>query len=181
MKTLLSSLLFAAATPALASVIVYFDAPATVEEGDTFSVNMLADIQDPVLGWGLDLRFDPLVLSQVGVPVIGSAWSSPPPPPPGDGDGLLGLAFPSVSGSNILLATLSFEALFEGSSTLEADVTTGDLTEGFPLIPSGFASTEYVDATVRVTPASDAPAPSIALLFGAGLAGLFARPKARQT
>ncbi len=44
---------------AWADLIVRFDpADTTVVQWDIFDINIVADISDPVLGWGLDLAFD---------------------------------------------------------------------------------------------------------------------------
>ena len=56
-------------------VTVTFDPlDSVVYPSDSFSVDLVADIPDPVLGWGLDLSFDPTVLS-LNTFTIGSSWN----------------------------------------------------------------------------------------------------------
>ena len=158
-------------------VTVSFDPlDSIVDIGDILAVDLIADIPDPVLGWGLDVSFDPVILSLDGAPTIGSSWTPAFAP---DGDGLAGLAFPfPVNGNGITLATLNFEVLALGTSLLQASVTAGDLTEGFPLATGGFADIVFVDGSV-----SPVPEPGTILLLASGLAGLgvFGRRKFRNT
>jgi len=163
-------------------ISVTFDPLSTdVEVGDIFNVDVVAFIPDPVLGWGLDVSYDTGVLSQAGPPVIGSDWNVVFAP---DGDGLAGIApFPTgVSGTDVLLATLSFEALAAGSTVLSASATPGDLTEGFPLAfpapPGSFAEVTFEDGAVSVASASQIPEPETFALLGLGMAGMvFGRRK----
>jgi len=132
-----------------------------VYAGDTFSINLIADIPDPVLGFGLDLAFDPTILSlDWDNIVIGPQWSPAMAP---DGDKLAGMAFPLQVGDDIVLAALSFTALNLGKTDLSAGYTVGDFTEGFPLFPSGFADVVFVDGSVSVVPE---PATWLLLCFG---------------
>jgi len=160
---------FIPATSWALPVTVSFDPQdSIVQVGDTFTVDLMADLPAPVVGWGLDVTFDSAILTQVGSPLIGPAWN------PGfamDGDGLAGLAFPAVSGSDILLATLTFEATALGTSDLMASITPFDLTEGFPLAfpapPGSFADVVFETGSV-----SPVPEPTTMLLVGSGLIGL---------
>lgn len=155
-------------------VTVRFDPPdQTVNLGDPFSVSLVADISDPVLGWGLDFTIaNPSVAALSGPPVIGPQWFPFSTP---DGDGLGGIAFPnSISGNNVLLATLNFTADSLGDTNLLLSVTPGDLTEGFPLDPTGFATLSFEPGHVTVIPE---PA-SVAILAFAGLGAI--RPVRRR-
>ena len=154
------------ASSGAATVSVSFEPlDPTVILGDSFSVDIVADISDPILGWGLDIGFDSTILSLTGT-TIGSLWQ---PAVAFDGDDLAGLAFPdAISGPNVLLATLTFDAIDLGTSGLTASVTMGDLTEGFALIaPGTFADLTVIDGSVEVV-----PVPAAVLLFASGLIGL---------
>ncbi len=149
----LVTLFVSAASAALAqnAVTVRFDPQNTsVTAGTSFTVKLVADIPDSVVGWGLDVGFDPLLLSLESVEV-GPAWSAATA---ADGDGLVGLAFPTpVSGQNSLLATLHFKAkatACTGNSNLVASFTANDLAEGFPLPVGDFANATFVAGSVSV-------------------------------
>lgn len=139
------------ASTAHAVVLVYFEpASLQVEPGSVFSIQMLADIPQPVVGWGLDMSLTGPHVSIGDPPAIGPAWLAGSAP---DGDGLLGVAFPgSVAGDSVLLATLYFEAISPGEVSLAASATTGDLNEGFALDPSGFDDFTADPATITVLP-----------------------------
>lgn len=158
---LLASVVFA--RPALCDLTVAFgDLPTNFVVGDVFMVDILADMPDPVVGWGLDLSFDATKLTLAAPPAIGSSWMSAFAP---DGDGLAGLAFPtSVSGLDVLLARVSFTVDALGDFGLGLGTTPGDLTEGFALDPSGFARTTFLSV-----PSTVIPAPPAFLLGAVGL------------
>ncbi len=163
-------------------VIVRFDPPTqTVDVNDVFTVDLVADITTPVVGWGLDV--------DLSVPTIASTFAAPivvfPPwiaAAAADGDGLAGLADPfaptngSVSGTGILLATLTFQADAQGTTDLLMSTTPGDLTEGFPLDPTGFASITFEPGQVTVIPEPTALLP----LVCAGLMLLRSRRRLRR-
>jgi hypothetical protein len=155
------------AAPARAAVIVRaVPSAASVAAGDTLTVELRAAADQPLFGFGLDLLFDGGVLSVTAPPVIAAPWNALNAP---DGDGLAGVVFPNgISGPDLLLATLTFSALAPGATTILPGVSAGDLTEGFPLDPSGFASdVSFVGAQVQVV-----PEPSSAALLGFALAAL---------
>lgn len=137
---------------ASADVAVRFDPPTETRAlGEIFTMDIVADIPDPVTGWGLDMTMDDeLIASQVGSPAIGPAWAAAFAP---DGDELAGLAFPdSVSGTSIILATITFSADAIGFTDLLLGVTPGDLNEGFALDPSGFADISFEPGRIQVVP-----------------------------
>jgi hypothetical protein len=165
-----------AVSTARADVTVWFDpTPRMAQVGDTFTINLVANIpqSQAVIGWGLDYIFPtPGLIAQVQF-TIGPAWDPAPSTP--DGDGLAGLVhFPpgeGVSGQNVLLATITFQALAEGQTALVAsDDYPGDPTEGFAIDPAlggGFATVTYLDGLVII------PEPSASILLA--LAAAFLR------
>jgi hypothetical protein len=174
MKRIAMLIILACLVPAnswAALITVSFEpSSSTVAVGDIFTVDIIADIPDPVLGWGLDAAFDDTIIIPVGAPAIGASWTSGFAP---DGDGLVGFAplGAPVSGNEIPLATLEFQATTVGFSDLLASVTIDDLTEGFPLAPpaspGSFADVTFLSGSVSVV-----PLPGTILLLGAGLVGL---------
>ena len=151
------------------------DPGANISIGDIFTLNILADISEPVLGWGLDLNFDPGLVNQTAAPVIGPSWFAALSP---DGDGLAGLAFPTpVSGTGILLASLSFEAMAEGTALFSSSITPFDLSEGFPLafaLPGSFADVVFIDREVTINVPE--PATLFLLLSGFAAMSIYRRP-----
>lgn len=144
-----------------ADITVRFVPPEEIVSlGTLFTMDIVADLPDPVLAWGFDLTIaDPSIVSLVGGPAIGSSWLPTFTP---DGDGLGGLAFPTgVSGAGVLLATVTFSADALGETDLFLSVTAGDVTEGFGLDPTGLGEVVFEAGHIRVVPA---PA---ALLLGA--------------
>jgi hypothetical protein len=137
--------------PARGGLIVRFDTPdRTIGVGEVFTMDILADVGDPLVGWGLDLSFDPSILSVVDPPAIGPRWFPAGAP---DGDGLAGLAFvDSVSGADVLLASVTFSAVALGETDLMLSTTPEDLTEGFALDPTGFAEPVFRGGHVSVVP-----------------------------
>jgi len=157
-----------AATAARAAVTVRVEGPASpVAVGALFDVEIRADLSDPVLAWGLDLGVDPAVIQVQGTPAIGPDW--PVSVATQDGDGLAGAVLPpsGLSGTDVLLATLTFEALAQGNSPLLLSITAADLTEGFALDPFGFDAVDFVNGSVTVV-----PEPAAGMLLGLGLAGV---------
>lgn len=138
--------------PASADIVVRFEPVSSVVQlHDVFGVRIVADIDDLVVGWGLDLTIaDETIASLISAPDLGDDWVPAFAP---DGDGLSALAFPdSVGGTDTLLATLTFSADSLGDTDLLLSVTPGDLTEGFALDPSGFANVQYLPGQIQVVP-----------------------------
>jgi hypothetical protein len=165
-------LLWTGSAAAESSVRIETASPTAVL-GSSFDVRIVVDLSLPVVGWGLDLGFDPAILSLDAAPIIGPDWVGVFAP---DGDGLSGLT-PSVgiSGTDILLATLSFTADSLGTSALLLSVTAGALTEGFALDPSGFDSIVFTNGLVEVV-----PEPATGLLFAGALVALGLIGRARS-
>ena len=139
---------------------------SNVGVGGFVDVDIVANIPtaEPVLAWGLDLDLsDPAVAGLVNV-AVGPNWDAGG----ADGDGLGGLAFPnSVYGTDVVLATLTFQGLAVGTTNLDLSVTIGDNTEGFYLDPDGTAAWTYTQGSITV------PEPaSLALLALCGLVAL---------
>ncbi len=175
MKKFLASLLLTASLGATAmagtSVNVYLvPQDSVIGLGDTVMVDIYADMSEPILGWGLDLdALSPGVADKTGNMSIGGTWNAATAI---DGDDLAGVVpFPpvGVSGNGILLASVEFVGLSLGTTILDlSDDNPADLSEGFALDPTGFASVSYTDGSIRVVPEPAA----IALLALGGLAAL---------
>jgi hypothetical protein len=165
---------------ARAEVTARVEGPAgPVSVGQVFQVDILADLSDPVLGWGLDLDFDAGLLVASGAPAIGGDWV---PFGGGDGDGLAGVFVPppgdpGLSGDDVVLATLSFEAVAEGVAALILGITPSDLNEGFALDPTGFdPNVTFVNGLVTII-----PEPGTLVLLGPGLVVLAVRRRGCPT
>ncbi|GBC61318.1 hypothetical protein DENIS_2278 [Desulfonema ishimotonii] len=97
-----------------------------VAAGTPFTVELFADIgkNEQILGWDIDLLFDPLQIAFMGA-TPGSDWVFPPTPLPDDDVSIAGLAAFGLSsdagiyGEDILLATIFLECLTAGTSVLD--------------------------------------------------------------
>jgi hypothetical protein len=160
-----------------------------VVEGTSFTVDLFADIpeEEAILGWDIDLLYDDTQLDWTGT-TVGSKWNQvsidsdglgglmviPPPsivPPPIGPPPMVPppIVPPPISGNDILLATLSFECLAIGTSTLDIFADPLDL-EGFLLASGDFlASWTSRAATVNQVPV---PEPATVLLVGSGIIAL---------
>ena len=142
----------ATSSTARATVSVSLELPANSPAvGESFDIRIVADLSEAILGWGLDFDVALLAIAVVTDVQIADPWLAASTT---DGDELAGVAFPSsISGSHILLATLTLEALAEGSTDLFiGDDHPTDLTEGFALDPSGFDAVEYTPDVLTIVP-----------------------------
>lgn len=161
------------------ALLVDFD-PSTVNVavGDSFTVDLLADIAqtEQILGWDIDLVFDSTQVSFAGA-VGGSSWNMGTPIFDDDVSiaGFAGFPLPpgtGIWGNDTLLATLSFDCLADGTSLL--DIGTDDALEGFQLAATpAFATWSSAAATVNQ---ASIPDPAAVFLLGSacllGFAGL---------
>ncbi len=174
-------LLLLAAPVWAAPVTVSFEpANSVVTVGQSIDINVVADIPDPVVAFGVDLSFTNTLLTLTST-VFGPAWTPVPPPPPPASDGVgfgavLTPTFPpppppgGISGTDILLFTLTFQGQATGASLLELSATVGDPNEGFLLAGGGFAEVDFLPGTVNVAPI---PLPASGALMIGGLVALF--------
>lgn len=127
-----------AGTPAAHAGVIVNILPSdqTVNIGETFTVDIVASMSEPVLGWGMVFSIqNPEIVSINGTPAAASPWFDTTQPY-FDGWLLGGLAFPEpISGADILLATLSFTATAFGESDLELSINPESLRQGFALGP----------------------------------------------
>lgn len=157
---------------ATANTIVHFAlADPDLGVGASTTLEIRADFDAPVLGFGIDLLLDASVLSVSAAPVIGPAWTAVFAP---DGDGLAGLAPVSgVVGTDVLLASVLVTRTGSAGTTVDGGVTADDLTEGFPLLSGGFDTASFVPTAVAPVPEptpgalAAVAAASLAMLAGA--------------
>lgn len=174
--------LLSAPLVANANIILAFNLDkSSYSVGDTFNIQLLANTDITAAGqafasWGLDLLFNNSVVSLDSL-VLGSSFN----PVSLDGDGLGGMVngvgFPpaTVSGSNILLATMTLTALSAGNANFMTGSTFGDGTEGF--YSGFFQSISFINASSNlvindVTPSAPVPTPATLGLFAIALFGL---------
>jgi hypothetical protein len=150
------------------------DGVLQVPMGGSFDVDLVADLTQPVVGFGLDVAFDPALLSRTGVS-IGPDWVGVAA---ADGDGLAGLApLPGVSGLDVLLATLHLKGTALGSTSLAFGITPNDFTEGFALASLGAFDTAVLGDPL---PVQVVPEPASGLLLALALAALAAASRRRM-
>ena len=138
------------ATAALADISVWLDpATPTVDVGGTVFVDLMASFDEPVMAWGLDLTIGyPTYASWIDTK-IGDDWDATTTL---DGDGLAGLRFPSGVSGDVLLATLTFEGLSAGTTSLA--VSSGPEEDEGILLQAGSLATnvQFTGACLTVVP-----------------------------
>lgn len=137
------------AGPVQAGMILVTGSPEkdSVSVNESFSVEITADIEENILGFGVDLVFDSDLLAvsgyEIAVPFL--------PLRSRDGDGLAALAYPhDVTGRNVPLLTVTFLPLAPGTAEIAVGITGDDPTEGFPEYRVGYWS-EFRTVPVVVT------------------------------
>ena len=155
----------------MAGVVVGFDPEdSTVGYNETFWINIVADMEETIVGWGLDLTVDdPSIAAPTGnLDFSVGPWDAAYAP---DGDGLAGLNFPDgVTGQTVLVA-VEFQSFGNAGTALLtlSDDNPPDLTEGFAVAPppSGvFADVLYCCGTITV------PEPAALTLLALGALAL---------
>jgi hypothetical protein len=142
--------------------------------GESFSVDVVADLSEAIVGFGFDAGFDTALLARTALS-IGPAWVAVNA---ADGDGLAGLSpLPGQQGSDVLLATLGFDALAPGLAEIVLGVTSGDNAEGFARVQLGLFDSFVLPDALAV---EIVPEPASAALFALGLAALAARRRRRR-
>ncbi|MDJ0787394.1 MAG: PQQ-binding-like beta-propeller repeat protein [Myxococcota bacterium] len=133
-----------------------------IDPGEDVGITIRGSIgPEALIGFGLDLLFDPILLSAAPA-TVGPDWIQVAA---ADGDGLAGLATPpGVSGADVVFARIVLSGVERGRSTLALAVSPDDPTEGFALL--GVGAFDLVDfgspLTLRV------PEPGgVGLLLGA--------------
>jgi hypothetical protein len=163
----------AAPRPAVGDSIVVSFVPSatTVQAGETFTVDIVANIPASMalVSWGMDASFDSSILGHdpLADVAIGSAFT-PAQGLVGDGDGLLAVALapdPPVSGTSVVLATLTFTALQVGMTDLVGELPEGAPFAGFFALGGTAIPVTFEGAVVAVV-----PLPPAVLLGGLGLA-----------
>jgi hypothetical protein len=143
----------------------------TFTAGQTLSIELIADLPDPVLGYGLDIKFDQSKLVLNGFSQ-GPLWF---PASGSEPDDVAGIAFPTpVDGSGVLLGTFSFTALVSSSDTLGLAYDSRNLAEGFPLPGGGFDPSNVPDEA-PITPPPQVPEPATTVPLCLAFLGLAVR------
>jgi hypothetical protein len=117
--------------PVQAGMILVSSQPAksSVLVNESFTVEITADITENILGFGLDLLFDPALLVVSDFTIVAPFLPLRSP----DGDHLAGLAYPrDVTGRDVALVTVTFLPLAAGKAEIAVGFTEDDPAEGFP-------------------------------------------------
>ena len=143
-------IVLALSAPALADITVAFEPQNAVitSLGGTTDVQLWANFDDSIVGWGLDLDLDMPTVADWAIAALGPAWNETSTL---DGDGLAGLAFPPGQTGDVLLATLTFTGMEIGTTDLTLGYDGED--EGFLLELGGLDElVNYGSGSITVTP-----------------------------
>ncbi len=155
-----------AASPALATVNVYFEpAVSVVAVGDTVDVYLMADVSDVIGSWGLDINMaNPATAVLDSFSVFPFGWDEVLQSI--DGDDIGALSFSGNGPGLMTLGIATFEGVAEGITT--ASLGMDDEDENFLLFGSLIVdeAVTFSDATIQVIPE---PA-TLAMFAVAGLA-----------
>ena len=174
-QTVSAVFLMATIAGAQASTVSLVPASPTVVQGDTIVLDLNVDFSDdPTLGGGLDIFYDPALVSFVSYDTNPGSGSDPAfsRDPDDQGDKLEGLAFGNFNGISgpVRIGTLTFDTLAAGTAIFGIDVTTNMLVGGFvSSVTFDTQMPDFVGATVEIKPV---PVPAAIWLFGTGLIGL---------
>lgn len=144
----------------------------TVQLGQQFVVDIVADLPLDVIGWGMEFRIgDPNVVELQGIPLAALPWTPTVVTEFPDHWRFGGLAFPDpVSGQGVHLASLFFKATALGETDLILTIDGSDPTQGFVAGPGG-PSGSYPSVQLNLGRVTVVPGPGVgAVLVALGAA-----------